>query len=127
MLDRDSQLATMLDDLTAAAERGDSAHRAQLESQHPELAAEIRDLWGAMLVTKAVASYSATLTHLPGAHSPGTSALIDEPRLPCELGDYTLTSEIGRGGMGIVYHARQKSLSRKVAVKLMLQGAGFAR
>lgn len=125
MLDRDSQLAVLLDELTAAAERGDNAHRAQLESQHPELAAEIRDLWGAVLVTKAVASYSATITHSPGTHSPspGSSALIDEPRLPCELGDYTLTSEIGRGGMGIVYHARQKSLSRKVAVKLMLQGA----
>lgn len=120
--DHEQRLATLLADLSDRAMRGD---RVDLESacrEHPDLASELRELWGAVLCAAAAGSQASEQT----SDQIGRE-LLDTPsgtfELPSRFGDYELLEELGRGGMGVVYRARQISLNRLVAVKMILRGS----
>jgi eukaryotic-like serine/threonine-protein kinase len=113
---RDELLARLLDDLSRQARAG-HADLDALASAHPEVAGELRELWAAAQFADAFARPSLTTARAP---APGAADPAGE--VPRALGDYELLEEVGRGGMGVVYKARQKSLNRTVALKMILRG-----
>jgi serine/threonine-protein kinase len=109
-------LAAYLD----AAAAGHAPDRAELLARHADLASELaaffaEDAHARQLANPPQAADTATLT--PASMQPALALATVR-----YFGDFELLGEIARGGMGVVYRARQVSLNRPVAVKMILAG-----
>jgi serine/threonine-protein kinase len=112
----EEQLAAVIEQLTLAMRGGDSLSLEQAVHAHPEFADDLRALWGTLLIAEELA------TIIPEPIAASDAPAFSSASLPRRMGDYELFEEIGRGGMGVVYRARQISLNRPVAVKMILRG-----
>jgi hypothetical protein len=106
-----------------AVDRGEPPDRAEILARHPDLAGELKrffaDLDGVECLARPLRQEAGEMvTAAPAASSDGALTMARVRY----FGDYELLEEIARGGMGVVWRARQVSLNRVVALKMILAG-----
>src|SRR5262249_27264672 len=122
---RRSQLETLLAEYITRLDKGEAGGREQLLVEHPELADDLRSYFSELDQAAEGMPSSALMSgyNTPTLAADGTiGSDVTVSSLPEEsaFGDYVLTGVISRGGMGVVYRARQVSLNRAVALKMIL-------
>src|SRR5262249_43487089 len=92
-----------------AAHAGQAPEPQEWLARHPELAPEL-------------AEFLADRAHFERVAAPLSTAVPPAGACGRAFGGYGLLEEVGRGGMGVVYRARQVALNRVVALKMILTG-----
>ncbi len=111
----EEQAAAALDNYLQDLEAGRPSSREKLLAEHPQLAEAVRCLDD--LRELAARDEDEVPTIAVADVHPAKPI----PALP-SFGKYEVEGEIGRGGMGVVYKARQTDLDRTVALKMILTG-----
>ena len=100
--DYEGRLHALIAKYLSAVDSGNEPDRSAFLARHPEFASDLESFF----------RNRDTIQSWTGETAP----------LPRSFGGYELIEELGRGGMGVVFKAHQKSLNRIVALKMILLG-----
>ena len=110
--DLDPRLADLMEAVTGQLEAGETIDLDQLVREHPDCADQIRRLIPALQNLAVIGkSMSADVMESASHERDGEGHRV--------FGDFRIFGEVGRGGMGIVYEARQITIGRRVALKVL--------
>ena len=131
LADDEDRVDQLIAEYLSAVQSGSAPDRQEFLRTHPDLAGQLEAFFADRDHFESVAAPGAALSS-PGVQLPPGA---DVPTLgpgdtpppslrppPRHFGDYEIQDEIARGGMGVVYRARQISLGRPVALKMILAG-----
>jgi serine/threonine protein kinase/tetratricopeptide (TPR) repeat protein len=110
----DQGLAVLLEQVTARLQAGEPVDADELAAAHPEHAERLRQLLPSLRLLADASQHGLNGLSPSAALTGLADDLSGEP-----LGDFRLLREVGRGGMGVVYEAEQRSLRRRVALKVL--------
>ncbi|MEQ1824510.1 MAG: serine/threonine-protein kinase [Pirellula sp.] len=106
--DVDSKLAAALNEYQRAVDSGTPIALDDLLTRYPDIEKQLMDCLTAMQYVNAAVSPNINRQTVVPTLVPGSV-----------IGDFRVVREIGRGGMGVVYEARQCSVKRSVALKVL--------
>ncbi len=105
----------LADEFSLRLRKGERPTIEEYALKHPDLAESIRSIFPSIALVERVS----LIEDQQRKSNPILSEATTRNRMPDSLGDYQILREIGRGGMGIVYEAVQRSLNRRVALKVI--------
>src|SRR4051794_11612776 len=129
--DREKRLDVVLHACMQVVDAGQPVDQDELCRQHPELAADLRAFFADQdrmdQLARSIRQQRPTEPATLPAVDPLPNPTLGPQQSPSSargtrvryFGDYELLEEIARGGMGVVYKARQVSLNRLVALKMI--------
>lgn len=108
--DRDP-IERLADEFASRLRGGETPSILEYVRRYPEYAEQIEGLFPTVAVMEQYRSQEQSQRR--------AGFRVGHSTIPEHVGDFRIVREIGRGGMGIVYEAEQKSLARRVALKVL--------